>query len=176
VTTAAIRRIGVTLLVLGALTGLSGCNGLGGLIPGADDLDDGTTGLIPDAGTDVFSLAVGDCLDGLDGDLHAGVATVPCSAGHDWEVYSLTALDSTEFPGDEFPGTDVIVAEAEERCGAAFGPFVGLPEAEATSSDLGYTYVTPTEGDWAEGGHRTIVCLIGDMAGPVAGTLAGAAR
>lgn len=170
-TTAAIRRIGVTLLVLGALTGLGGCDALGGLIPGAEDLDDGTTEVMPNAGTDVFTLAVGDCLDGMEGDLHSGVASVPCSAGHDWEVYAETGLDGTEFPGD-----DVIVADAEELCGAAFGPFVGLPEVDAASSELGYTYVTPTEADWAEAGHRSIVCLIGDMDGPVAGTLAGAGR
>ncbi|QYF72127.1 septum formation family protein [Cryobacterium sp. PAMC25264] len=166
-----IRRIGVTLLVLGALTGLSGCDALDGLVPGAENLDEGTTELIPDVSTDVFTLARGDCLDGLDGDLHSGVATVPCSAGHDWEVYAATELDGTEFPG-----SDVIVAEAEKRCGAAFGPFVGLPEPGAASSELGYIYVTPTEADWTESSHRAIVCLIGDMGGPVAGTLAGAAR
>ena len=166
-----IRRIGVTVLMLGALTGLSACDALGGLIPGAENLDEGTTELIPDVSTDVFTLAVGDCLDGRDGDQHSGVATVPCSGGHDWEVFAATDLDGTEYPGG-----DVVVAEAEELCGAAFGPFVGLPEAQAATSALGYTYVTPTEADWAESSHRAIVCLIGDMGGPVAGSLAGAAR
>lgn len=154
-----------------ALIGLAGCGVGGALIPSGS----ASGGPGDGGGTDVeaSSLVVGDCLNAVDGDLLAGVDAVPCAAEHDWEVYDAFTVPPVT-TGTGFPGTAALVAAAEQECAARFGPFLGL--AASTASSLGYTYVLPDQdGTGSEGTAEGYVvrCLIGDMDGPVSGSLAG---
>jgi hypothetical protein len=152
--------LGGALLLL-----LTGCTVGGELIP-ADAL--------PTEGTvEAASLAVGDCVNAVGGDILAGLDAVPCSEPHDWEAYSeLSVTGGAEGAG--VPATDAAVAAAEEGCGAAFLPFLGLSPTDTSS--LGYTYLISEDETGIGPGDRTVHCLLGDLAGPVAGSLAGAAR
>jgi len=175
------RRRGVTAGILVALLTLTGCGAVDDLIPLT------TASLAPGLGTDLFALAVGDCVNAVDGDLHSGVSLVPCADSHDWEIYFEAAVPGTGASGADYPGDEVLMAAAEATCGAQFGPYLGLdPGAAAdgaagTTADpdsvpeLGYTYLAPSETDWTDRADHGVTCLIGNMSGPVAGSLAGAA-
>jgi hypothetical protein len=155
---------------------------LGGLVGGVLLLLTGCTAgaaLIPtDAGsaagdTEAASLVVGDCIDAVDGDLAVGLDSVPCTEPHDWEVYTdLSVTDANVAAGDSAP--NALIAAAEEGCGAAFLPFLGLGPAKTFS--LGYTYLIVEDAAGIGPGDRHVHCLIGDLGGPVIGSLAGAAR
>ncbi|MFB2581762.1 septum formation family protein [Herbiconiux sp. P15] len=156
------------LLTLGLV--LSGCTAL--FPSSAPPATDSTTGEeIEQTDTDVFTLAVGDCINDTSGDDVTEVSEVPtvdCAAEHDLEVYA-----EFEIAGDEFPGDDAVTAEADEKCLAEFEPFVGIAY---DSSIYGFTYFTPTEASWTEGDDRLVSCLIGDPNGKTTGSLAGAAQ
>lgn len=123
----------------------------------------------PGSEQDVFALAVGDCL--LESDAGAdevfSVPVVDCSLPHDYEVYAeVTLTDAAEYPGD-----DLVSAEAEELCYEPFAPYVGISWEE---SALNYSYYSPSESSWAEG-DRAVTCLVLDptgeqLTGSVAGT------
>ncbi|WEO76161.1 septum formation family protein [Cryobacterium sp. SO2] len=159
--------------IAAALCLLTGCSIVGTLIP-SDETTDGP--LVPVAGdtVDAAMLTIGDCLNAVDGDLLSGLDAVPCSDEHDWEVYAEFAVAPGAGDAGGFPGADAVVAAAEEGCGAQFWLFLGLPTD--TASALGYTYLAPDESDAPGPDGYLVHCLIGDMGGPVTGTLAGAAR
>jgi len=147
-------------LVLGAL--VAGC-ALAACSPGAPPPEPTGT-----PGVDVLALSVGDCLDLRE--VTGATATVPvvdCASEHDSEAYGQIVLDDGPFPGAES-----IKAAAESGCVEQFAEFVGLAY---DSSSLDYAYYFPTEGSW-EGGDRRILCLVGDPAARVSGSLEGAAR
>jgi hypothetical protein len=128
------------------------------------------------AGTgDVSRLVVGDCVSAVDGDLHAGFDTVPCSTPHDWEVYLDLDLGGAGGQSADVAGTDALVAAAEEGCGAAFDRFLQL--SQAASAALGFTYLVaePGSGSDPHTPMPVVRCLVGDMNGPVTGSLAGSA-
>ena len=151
------------LLLSGALLLFAGCSAGGALVP-SDDAPLAVDGL------GVAELAVGDCVNEVTGDSPADLDAVPCAGEHDWEVYS----DLTVAFAAAGTSSDAVVAAAEEGCGAAFRPFLGLsPDA---TSDLGYTYLVPQKDAGADSTEVVVHCLIGDMTGPVSGSLAGAAR
>jgi len=162
-----------------ALIALTGCGAIDDLIPVTSASEAGTAGVTLGQGTDVFALAVGDCLNTPGGDLHTGVRLVPCADGHDWEIYFEAVVPGAGSAGEEYPGNEVLMAAAEAQCGAQFGPFLGLDPAggaaAAAVAELGYTYLTPSEDDWSARADHGVSCLIGNMSGPVAGSLAGAA-
>lgn len=151
-----------------AMIGLTGCGVGGTLIPSGSASGGPGAGV----GTDVeaSSLVVGDCLNAVDGDLLAGVDAVLCAAEHDWEVYDRFAVPPAA-GGTGFPGSAALVAAAEQECAARFWPFLGL--AGSMASSLGYTYLLPDEEDEATADGYVVHCLIGDMNGPVSGSLAG---
>lgn len=158
-------RLRPVLLVAVTLL-LTGCTDLT-LAPPKD-----AGGTVARAGSgEVDRLAVGDCITVVDGDLHSGFDPVPCAAPHDWEVYLDLEIAGRPPHSDDLASTDAVVAAAEEGCGAAVRPFLDLPDT-ATSA-LGYTYLVP---DGPADRDRVVRCLIGDMSGPVTGSLAGAAR
>ncbi|MCU1445286.1 hypothetical protein [Cryobacterium sp.] len=150
-------------LLCGALAIFSGCSAGEALIPSE-------AGPLAVDGADAATLAVGDCVNAVSGDILAGVDVVPCAEAHDWEVYSVLTVAGPAAGGDP----DAVVAAAEEGCGAAFGPFLGL--SSNATSDLGYTYLVPPENTGTESVEIVVHCLIGDMTGPVSGSLAGAGR
>ncbi|WP_130178953.1 hypothetical protein [Cryobacterium sp. SO1] len=175
--TAVRRRRGVPAGILVALTALTGCGAIDAAVPAPS----AGIGLAP--GTDVFALSVGDCVNALNGDLHSGVSLVPCADDHDWEIYYQAGVPGTGPSGEDYPGDEVLMAAAETDCGARFGSFLGLDPAAAadtdaradTVSELGYTYLIPSETDGKARAEHGFTCLIGTMGGPVAGSLAGAA-
>jgi len=116
----------------------------------------------------VFDLAVGDCFDEPTADeLVVRVPEADCAEPHDHEVFHLESLPDGEAPADE-----EIAEAARQACLEPFAAFVGLPWI---ASSLDYRWLAPTAESWADG-DREVVCFVSDPAGPVTGTLAGAAR
>ena len=123
---------------------------------------------VPDDTVSVFDLAVGDCFDEPTADdLVIRVPEAACDEPHDHEVFHIESL-----PDGDAPADDEIAEAARQACLEPFATFVGLPWIE---SSLDYRWLAPTEASWADG-DREVVCFVSDPAGPVAGTLAGAAR
>ncbi len=145
---------------------LSGCSLINSLT-GGETRDD--TGTIVEGGTtDVFALAVGDCIGASTGTGEVSdVPTVPCAEPHDDEVYADFPLADGDYPGE-----DAIFEQADQGCYDAFAPFVGIAYEDST---LDFSYYYPTSGSWAQG-DRLISCLIFDPAGQTTGSLEGAAR
>lgn len=145
VRTGAAAVYGIALACL-ASVGLFGCTAIGAA--GPDSSATSSTGA-----TDVFAISVGDCVTDQDEDgTVTGAKVIPCADPHQKEAYSSILL-----PGDEFPGDDVIAAEAGTRCEAAFGAFVGI--AYRDSKTLNLTWYNPTAATWASG-DREILCLV----------------
>lgn len=168
-------------LVCGALVTLGGCAALtAGLLGGTDASAHGT--VEAQGHTSPAVLVTGECLDAVSGSLSAGITVVPCSDDHDWEVYLQAGVDGAAADAGAFPGADAVVAVAEEACAAQFLPFLGVPTGSggmsnantAATAAYGYTYLAPLERDWSASAEQVVSCLIGDMNGPVSGSLAGA--
>lgn len=156
------KRALVALTIGAAGFALAGCS----LLPGGgntttDTGDDGQT-------VDVFTIAVGDCLNdgGVEGEV-SEVVKVDCAEEHDSEAYASIIMDDGDFPGDA-----VVEDQAISDCTTEFNSFVGL---DYQSSVLDFAYYYPTEASWGNG-DREILCLIVDPAGKVTGSLEGAAR
>lgn len=111
-------------------------------------------------------LAAGMCFDepAVD-EIVYWIQTVPCEDLHDIEIMGLIELTVTSFP-EEISGL------AFERCRPIFAAFVGLPYPDSV---LDIYHLSPTRDSW-ELGDRGIACGVYDPAGPVEGTLEGAAR
>lgn len=93
---------------------------------------------------------------------------VDCQGPHDAELYEVADLAL----GDAFPGSEVVVAEAERMCAEPFARHVGRPYGE---SALAVVFLVPTRRTWAAG-DRTVLCLVEDPAAPLVGIVAGADR
>jgi len=147
--------------------GLSGCSVIENIFPAQAERDEETNEVQEAGEADVFTMAVGDCLNNQDADVVETIPAVPCSEPHDFEAYHSFDLTG----GDEFPGLETIEAEADKGCYEAFPTFVGIAYEEST---LDFSYFYPTEDSWAAA-DREIMCIVYD-AEPSTGTLAGAAR
>ncbi|PVE92053.1 septum formation family protein [Microbacterium sp. TPD7012] len=149
---------------------LSGCSAINSILGGgAGDADrDQETGQVTEsANIDVFALKVGDCKMSSATGLIEAVDVVPCEEPHDEEVYHEFSMEDGEF-------SEEAVDAATEGCiGDAFTTFVGVVWDE---SALDVYPITPTKDTWDQLNDRVIQCVISDPAGPVTGTLAGAAR
>ncbi|WP_437386554.1 septum formation family protein [Plantibacter flavus] len=154
--------------VVAALT-LSGCSVINDILPKPAETRDSQTGEIVGGGTtNVFTLAVGDCLnDESSSDEVSEVPTVPCTEPHTYEVYGEVTI-----PGDEWPGDDALTQQADDGCYAQFQPFAGIAYEDST---LDFNYYTPTQASWEEMNDRLVTCVIFDS-GATTGSLAGAAR
>lgn len=160
-----VRKLNLTY-VLGGLTvaalTLAGCS----TAPAAQR-DESTGEITASAEADVFTIAVGDCLDLSSSEMSEEVSslpTVPCADEHDSEVYAETSLPDGEYPAD-------LEDQAAQFCYDQFAPFVGLSYEEST---LDVQPMTPTQYGWEEGDDRVIQCI---LLSPerVTGTLAGSA-
>jgi len=147
--------------------GLSGCSVIENIFPAQAERDDETNEVKEAGEADVFTMAVGDCLNDQDADVVETIPAVPCTEPHDFEAYY-----SFDLTGEgEYPGLETIEGEADQGCYDAFPAFVGIAYED---SALDYSYFYPTEESWGAS-DREIMCIIYD-AEPNTGTLAGAAR
>lgn len=104
------------------------------------------------------TLEKGDCFDAPGGRL-AGetrdVDVVPCSGGHDGEVFASFRLRGGDYPGDERVGDT-----AGARC---YGLRDGYAmDGWALPDDVDVYYLTPTEESWSAG-DREVTCLFGSV-------------
>jgi hypothetical protein len=162
-----LRRSRSALLAGTVILALSGCSLPG--VTGAEEPVRDPSGMVTatSEAADVFSIRVGDCLDdGRSATEVDTVPTVPCTGPHDSEVYA-----SVELSDGDYPGQDAIFARADEQCLVEFEVFLG---ESWTVSPYDFSYYHPTEKSWNDG-DREILCVIYDPAGPVTGSLAGAA-
>jgi hypothetical protein len=111
----------------------------------------------------VAELKVGECFDFSDDTTAlSSVAVVECANPHAAEAFEIfdIALDRYD--------AAAIAAAADERCLAAFEPYVGYPY---NAADFYYRALTPGADGW-ENGARTVICLVV----PQEGTLTGSVR
>ncbi|MGY1773882.1 septum formation family protein [Blastococcus sp. SYSU D00813] len=126
-------------------------------------------GAAPGEGTDVLTLAEGQCLTGVAAGTVGEVSVVPCSEPHTHEVYEVTDLPATPWPGEA-----AVAAAGDGLCLGAFYGFAGIDYA---SSVLLYQPLLPTQGSWEGAGDHAVVCLATDPTAPTTtGSLAGARR
>ncbi|MER6467543.1 DUF4190 domain-containing protein [Streptomyces collinus] len=104
------------------------------------------------------TLVKGECFDAPGGRL-AGetrdVDVVPCSGGHDGEVFGSFRLKDGDYPGDASVGDT-----AGARC---YGLRDGYAmDGWAVPDDVDVYYLTPTEESWSAG-DRAVTCLFGSV-------------
>ncbi|MGL5857650.1 MAG: DUF4190 domain-containing protein [Angustibacter sp.] len=116
-----------------------------------------------------FSLAVGDCVNGLGGTGGLGedsefsdLPSVPCSAPHEGEVFATFDL-----PSGSFPGRDSVSAVADEGCEDRLG---GYAPHVRDDPDFGISTLFPSALSWI-GGDREVVCLVVSSNGRTTGSL-----
>lgn len=169
-------RMRTRTAVVGAIVvvglALGGCSALDGIFGGGQSVTrDAQSQEVTEGGTaDVFTLQVGDCFDDQGSSEEVSdVPAVPCAEPHDNEVYHEFTLT-----GDEFPGEEALLAEADAECTPAFEAFAGIAYADST---LDWFPLYPTEGSWNELDDRVVQCAIYDASlAKVEGSLAGAAH
>jgi len=162
------RRLG-TITAGAALVAatLSGCSAIDAL-SGTGVARNGDGAVTTQSEADAFDLRVGDCIDDNgNASQITSVVILPCKEQHRYEAYATMQLED----GD-YPGSDAIVAQADEFCASEFQRFAGIGYDD---SALDYTYFYPTSQSWSQG-DREVLCLIGDPTGDVSGTLKDAER
>jgi len=119
---------------------------------------------------DVFSIAVGDCLDDRDVEAEVTrVSVVDCAEPHDSEVFA-----GAETAADEFPGAEALEAELSALCrGEAFREFIGMPFAHSEFVTMGYH---PTAESWERGDRGLLCTVLAEHGQKLTGTLRGVAR
>lgn len=130
--------------------------------------DDGEQGVTESGRADVDKIIVGDCLDSTTNSTVSQVPIVPCAEEHDEEVFGSFTL-----PPGEFPAAETLESEGWEQCDALFAEYIGLPYEE---SALEYYTLSPTQDSWESRNDRVVSCIVSDPAGPMTGSLKGAAR
>jgi len=116
-----------------------------GAISGAGDLE-------------VMSLQAGDCFNDPEDfdEVVFDVAAIPCSEPHDNEAFAVQSL-AAAFPGDAFPGPDVLWEHSYEICsGALFDSYVGTRYLDSALDVFSFT---PSAESWDEG-DREFVCAL----------------
>lgn len=164
------RALALAGAALALTIALSGCSAINSILGGGSadaDRDEESGQVTESANIDVFALKVGDCkMASATGEIQ-DVDVVPCEEPHDEEVYH-------EFPMEDGEFSEEAVDAATEGCiGDAYTTFVGVAW---DASALDVYPITPTKRTWDELDDRIIQCVISDPAGPVTGSLAGAAR
>ncbi|WP_333779181.1 DUF4190 domain-containing protein [Streptomyces sp. IBSBF 3136] len=106
-----------------------------------------------------ISLVKGECFDAPGGRL-AGESrdldVVPCSGGHDGEVFASFRLKDGPYPGEESVGDT-----AGARCYVLRDDYA--MDGWAVPDDVDVYYLTPTEDSWSAG-DREVTCLFGSVA------------
>jgi hypothetical protein len=178
----ALLAVVTLVVVLGAAVTLTGSDEDedGGVEAAASDDDSGTTvTAAPDEpevgpGPDrwIGDLVVGDCWSDPHvenqqvavSDEIGDVVVVPCDQPHQAEVFHVDAF--VDPAGTPFLGEERLAADAEQRCVAAWEPFVGRP---IDQSVFNVTFSYPTERSWLQG-DRGIVCSLYPLDGTLLST------
>ncbi len=122
----------------------------------------------------VNDVREGDCFNTTDdlkdyhdkdgGQAALSVRIVPCDQPHKGETFAVVKLDD-----GAYPGTEKIVAIAEEKCGGpAFTAYVGAEVNPPGKLEIYYYY--PQASTWIRG-DREISCFVGDPNGPTTGSI-----
>jgi hypothetical protein len=115
----------------------------------------------------VYTPSQGDCFDRRRLEPEQGgpmvVLLLDCELPHSFEVFGVfefddTALQPPSGASPEFPGQDVLAAEAGLRCPPLFAQWVGMPYEV---SELEMSWVVPDGDSWANG-SRVIGCTVFD--------------
>ncbi len=131
--------------------------------------DDASGEITEAAVADVFTLAVGDCLDlseQADETAVETLPTVPCTEPHDAQVYAEQTLDM-----DELPVEDELFALADQFCYDQFAGYVGLSYEESV---LEVQYLYPTQESW-DAGDDVLQCVLVNPGEPLSTSFEGAA-
>lgn len=158
---AAVAVIGVGLLVVGLVLGISRLLGPAGPGPSptAEPTSEGESPTEPETytvtntNTELVSAEVGACTttDVMESTTVSTLPLMDCSYEHDAQVIGLIDLE-----GEDFPGTATVRADARAGCEAAFEDFVGIAEAD---SELELWHISPTEATWDNSGDREVICI-----------------
>jgi Septum formation len=147
------------LIVVGVVAGLP------------DDAERDESGEITGAGdVSAFDLHEGDRFDlpKPNGEV-SDVSGVPCTDPHDAEVFSAFDIE-----GDEFPGQQTVIQDAERGCRARFADFIGVTYQKSV---LEMQYLYPTEQSWNTADDREVICSVVEPTGKITvETLEGANR
>lgn len=120
---------------------------------------------VPEGEQDVFTLAIGDCINTTDETEITSIPVVDCDEPHDQEVFA-----ATDMTGDTFPGDSAVSDELDAFCqGDVFTDFIGLAYADSIFYTSG---LQPTSSSW-DNGDRELLCTVGNPDGKTTGTLAG---
>jgi len=162
----ALALIGSAAALSLALTGCSALNSILG--SGSGDAQRDEDGNVTEsANVGIFSVKLGDCLLGTGSGLLEDADVVPCSESHDEEIFHEITMPDGDF------SDEAVDAASAECVGDVFTSFVGVAYDAST---LAVTTISPTQETWEQMNDRVIQCVILDPAGPVTGSLAGAAR
>ena len=114
--------------------------------------DDGE--IIEGGEIDVFEVQEGDCLllPSATNEV-SSFEGVACDEPHDGEIYEL--FDITGF--DDYPGDEIVSAQADEGCFNAFEPFIGLEYAQ---SAFFVQQFVPNEQTWNDRDDREVICIV----------------
>lgn len=97
----------------------------------------------------ITELSAGDCFSS-DAEMTVARLAPSCEAPHVYEVMSMTPSEL----GDEFPGDDVLAAEADALCSAEFAEL-----GRDAVAGLAALHLVPSGDSWAAG-DRDVACLI----------------
>ncbi len=130
------------------------------LTPSADRDESGQ--IVTEGNVDVFSIQLGDCFndtrsyDSEDVEV-LNVDGMPCDLPHDNEVYAITNMTMSAYPGDE-----ILTEAANDYCFAQFEIFAGIAYE---ASVLNITFLYPTQESWNQARDREVACVVYDMNG-----------
>jgi hypothetical protein len=167
---AIVAGVAALVVVAGAAAAMSGGGGGGDGSPRASN-DHTTTSpkasttTRPTTTSSTLQLQVGDCVTA---NATSSSSALPCSEPHTQEVTLVTTYPAGA--NDPWPGVDTFRAFADPICTGAFTAYVGVPQEE---SQYIWTWLYPTESEWASG-SRAIQCAVTTSAGtPTNGSVRG---
>jgi len=119
-----------------------------------------------------LNLRVGDCandpnlaeLQGSETVQTFELEVVPCEQAHDIEAYH-----GFDLPEGDYPGRQVVIREAEEKCSREAVRFIG----GTGRPTLSLSYYYPEETSWQLYDDRLVLCVIGETGEKTEGTLRG---
>jgi hypothetical protein len=160
------RNYGVKKAIAGIAIGVSGLAIVVWLVVGVwwfasgANVERDSIGAVTSNGTaHPARLHLGDCYsDAQPGSISAvlGVVdVVPCSAGHQWEIYQISPL----LPGADWPGQTEVDQRANDTCRAAFDR---LTVENDDAYSLMMFHYPPTESDW-NAGYQRVICVAGNV-------------